>query len=45
MSATIARQPDLIGSTAVEYASKLIAGESIPKSVPVEVTLVTKDNA
>ena len=45
MSGTIAQQPDLIGSTAVEYALKLIAGESIPKSVPVEVTLITKDNA
>ena len=45
MAGTIAQQPDLIGSTAVEYALKLIAGESIPKSVPVEVTLITKDNA
>ena len=45
MAGTIAQQPDLIGSTAVEYALKLIAGEGIPKSVPVEVTLITKDNA
>ena len=45
MAGTIAQQPDLIGSTAVEYALKLIAGESIPKAVPVEVTLITKDNA
>ena len=45
MAGTIAQQPDLIGSTSVEYALKLIAGESIPKSVPVEVTLITKDNA
>jgi ribose transport system substrate-binding protein len=45
MAGTIAQQPDLIGSTAVEYALKLIAGESIPKSVPVEVTLITKENA
>ena len=45
MAGTIAQQPDLIGSTAVEYALKLIAGESIPSSVPVEVTLITKDNA
>ena len=45
MAGTIAQQPDLIGSTAVENALKLIAGESIPKSVPVEVTLITKDNA
>jgi ribose transport system substrate-binding protein len=45
MAGTIAQQPDLIGSTAVEYALKLIAGEGIPKSVPVEVTLITADNA
>jgi len=45
MAATIAQQPELIGSTAVEYAMKLIGGESIPKSVPVEVTLITKENA
>ncbi|MBR2484609.1 MAG: substrate-binding domain-containing protein [Oscillospiraceae bacterium] len=45
MAATIAQQPALIGSTSVEYAQKLIAGESIPTSVPVEVTLITKDNA
>jgi len=44
MAATIQQQPALIGSTAVENAVKLINGESIPASVPVEVTLVTKDN-
>ena len=45
MAATIAQQPALIGSTAVENALKLISGESIPKEIPVEVTLITKDNA
>ncbi len=45
MDATIAQQPDLIGYTAVENAVKLINGESIPSSVPVEVTLITIDNA
>ncbi len=44
MGATIAQQPDLIGSTAVENAIKLIKGETIPKEIPVEVTLITKDN-
>lgn len=44
MAATIAQQPALIGSTAVENAVKLINGEGIAKSIPVEVTLVTKDN-
>ena len=44
MAATIAQQPDLIGSTAVENALKIMNGESIEKEIPVEVTLVTKDN-
>lgn len=45
MDATIAQQPDLIGKTAVEQAVKLIDGETIDKAIPVEVTLITKDNA
>jgi len=45
MAGTIAQQPALIGSTAVENAVKLISGEGIAKSIPVEVTLITKDNA
>ena len=45
MEATIAQQPALIGSTAIENAFKLINGETIEKEIPVEVTLVTKDNA
>ena len=43
MGATIAQQPDLIGSTAVENAIRLTKSESIPKEIPVEVTLITKD--
>ena len=45
MAATIAQQPDLIGKTAAEQAVKLINGETIDKAIPVEVTLITKDNA
>ena len=45
MAGTIAQQPALIGSTAVDNAVKLMAGETIPASIPVEVTLVNKDNA
>ena len=44
MAGTIAQQPALIGSTAVSNALKLINGEEIEKSIPVEVTLVTIDN-
>lgn len=45
MAATIAQQPALIGKTAIENAAKLISGQSIPKTIPVEVTLVTQENA
>lgn len=40
MAATVAQQPDKMGATAVETAIKLIGGESVDKSIPVEVTLV-----
>lgn len=42
MAATVAQQPGLIDSTAVENAVNLINGVSIPSSIPVEVTLITK---
>ena len=45
MAGTIAQQPALIGSTAVENAVTLISGTAIPKTIPVEVTLITADNA
>ncbi len=45
MAATIAQQPELIGQTAVQNAYKLISGEGIPSAIPVEVTLITAENA
>lgn len=42
MAATVAQQPELMGKTAVETAVKIIAGESVEKSIPVEVTLIKK---
>ncbi len=45
MAATIAQQPALIGQTAVENAVKLISGQGIAPSIPVEVTLITAENA
>jgi len=45
MAATIAQQPALIGEKAVVNAVELMSGKSIPGSVPVEVTLITKENA
>jgi ribose transport system substrate-binding protein len=44
MNATVAQQPDRIGSLGVENAMKVIDGESVPKNIPVEVKLVTKEN-
>jgi ribose transport system substrate-binding protein len=44
MNATVAQQPDKIGSLGVENAMKVIDGESVPKNIPVEVKLVTKEN-
>ena len=45
MAATVAQQPDLMGATAVETAQKLMNGDSVDKTIPVDVQLVTKDNA
>ncbi|MGI6011901.1 MAG: D-ribose ABC transporter substrate-binding protein [Ruminococcus sp.] len=42
MLATVAQKPELMGATAVETAEKLIAGEEVEKSMPVEVELITK---
>lgn len=42
MAATVAQQPDKMGATAVETAIKLINGEEVEASIPVEVTLVTE---
>jgi ribose transport system substrate-binding protein len=44
MNATVAQQPDRIGSLGVENAIKVIDGESVPENIPVEVKLVTKEN-
>jgi ABC-type sugar transport system substrate-binding protein len=44
MNATIAQQPDRIGSLGVENAIKVIDGESVPEEIPVEVRLVTPEN-
>ena len=42
--ATIAQQPAELGRLAVELAVKAIKGETIEKTVPVEVVAVTKAN-
>lgn len=42
MAATVAQKPELMGETAVLTAVKLIAGEEVEPSLPVEVELITK---
>lgn len=42
MAATVAQQPDEMGKVSVETALKLINGESVPASLPVVVSLITK---
>jgi len=44
MAATIAQQPKVMGQTSVQIAKDIIDGKTVQASVPVEVTLVTKDN-
>jgi ribose transport system substrate-binding protein len=44
MNATVAQQPDKMGSLGVQNAMKIIDGKSVPKHIPVEVKLVTKEN-
>lgn len=42
MTATVAQKPELMGETAILTSIRLIAGEEVEKSLPVEVELVTK---
>ncbi|MCG8570447.1 MAG: ribose ABC transporter substrate-binding protein RbsB [Spirochaetes bacterium] len=42
MKATVAQQPDKIGSLGVEYADKFLKGETLQPTVPVGLKLVTK---
>jgi ribose transport system substrate-binding protein len=42
MAATVAQQPELMGTMAIENAIKALKGETLPKSIPVDLTLVKK---
>ncbi len=42
MAATVAQQPDLMGSLAVENAVKIIKGEKVEKQIPVDLKLIKK---
>ena len=40
MKATVAQQPELMGATAIETALKIINGETVEKTIPVEINLI-----
>ena len=40
MAATVAQMPDKMGETAIGTAVKIMAGETVEKSIPVEVELI-----
>lgn len=42
MAATVAQQPELIGALGVETAAKVINGETVEKSIPVELKMIVK---
>ncbi len=42
MAATVAQQPTLIGSLGVQTAVKVLNGETVEASIPVELQLITK---
>lgn len=42
MAATIAQQPDLMGSLAIDNAGKIMNNQTVPKSIPVDLKLITK---
>ncbi|MCK3658470.1 D-ribose ABC transporter substrate-binding protein [Pasteurellaceae bacterium Pebbles2] len=43
LAATIAQQPELIGSLGVETADKLLKGEKVEAKIPVDLKVVTKE--
>lgn len=45
MTATVAQQPDKMGAVAIDTAIQLIGGENVEASIPVEVKLITAENA
>lgn len=42
MAATIAQQPELIGSLGVESADKILKGQAVEKTIPVPLKVVTE---
>lgn len=44
MAATVAQKPNPMGETAVETAIQILQGETVEKTIPVEVELITKES-
>ncbi len=44
MDASIAQHSDEMGKKAIENAKRLIDGESIPRYIPIEIDLITREN-
>ena len=42
MAATIAQQPEQIGAIGVETAAKVLKGEAVEKSIPVELKVISE---
>jgi ribose transport system substrate-binding protein len=42
LGATVAQQPDLIGSLGIEIADKVLKGEKVDEYVPVPLKIVSK---
>lgn len=43
MAGSIAQHPEEMGKAAIEYAVKVLNGESIPKEIPITIELITKE--
>lgn len=44
MHASVAQHPEEMGKISVEFAYKVINGESIPSEIPVRIELITKES-
>ena len=42
MAATVAQQPEKIGSMGIEVADRVVKGEKVEQNIPVELKLITK---
>ncbi|MBX9335416.1 D-ribose ABC transporter substrate-binding protein, partial [Serratia marcescens] len=42
LAATVAQRPDQIGVIGVETADKVLKGEKVPATIPVDLKLVTQ---